>query len=46
MCDKMEISASILKIVEKDQFLRFQRRAQEMFNCHQFLFQTYIVARR
>ena len=38
MCDKMAISAYILKIVEKDPFLRFQMRAKEMFNCHQFFF--------
>ena len=31
MCDKMAISAYILKIVENDQFLRFQMRAKEMF---------------
>ena len=36
MCDKMANSAYILKIVEKDSFLRFQMRAKEMFNCHQF----------
>ena len=36
MCDKMAISAYILKIVEKDPFLRLQMRAKEMFNCHQF----------
>ena len=34
MCDKMAISAYILKIVEKDPFLRLQMRAKEMFNCH------------
>ena len=39
MCDKMAISAYILKIVEKDPFLRLQMRAKEMFNCHQ-LFST------
>ena len=33
MCDKM---AYILKIVEKDPFLRLQMRAKEMFNRHQF----------
>ena len=38
MCDKMAISAYILKIVEKDPSLRLQMRAKEMFNCHQFLF--------
>ena len=36
MCDKMAISAYILKIVEKDPFLRLQMRAKEMFNHHQF----------
>ena len=38
MCDKTAISAYILKIVEKDSFLRLQMRAKEMFNHHQFLF--------
>ena len=38
MCDKMEISACILKIVEKDPFLRLQMRAKEMFNRHHFFF--------
>ena len=37
MCDKMAISSYILKIVEKDPFLRLQMRAKEMFNRHQFL---------
>ena len=32
MCDKMAISAYILKIVEKDPLLRLQMRAKEMFN--------------
>ena len=37
MCDKMAISAYILKIVEKKKtFLRLQMRAKEMFNHHQF----------
>ena len=36
MCDKMAISAYILKIVENDPFLRLQMRAKETFNCHQF----------
>ena len=36
MCDKMTISAYILKIVEKDPFLRLQMSAKEMFNRHQF----------
>ena len=36
MCDKMAISAYILKIVEKDPFLRLQIRAKEMFNHYQF----------
>ena len=30
MCDKMAISAYILKIVEKNPFLRLQMRAKEM----------------
>ena len=38
MCDKMAISAYILKIVKKDPFLRLQMRAKEMFNHHQFFF--------
>ena len=38
MCDKMAISAYILKIVEKDPFLRLEMSAKEMFNCHQFFF--------
>ena len=36
MCDKMAISAYILKIVKKEPFLRLQMRAKEMFNCHHF----------
>ena len=36
MCDKMAISAFILKIVEKDPFLRLQMSAKEMFNRHHF----------
>ena len=36
MCDKMSISAYILKLVEKDPLLRLQMRAMEMFNRHQF----------
>ena len=36
MCDKMAISAYILKIVKKDPFLRLQIRAKKMFNRHQF----------
>ena len=38
MSDKMAISAYILKIVEKDTFLRIQMRAEEDFNRHQFVF--------
>ena len=34
MCDKLAISAYILKIVEKDPFLRLQMRAEEDFNRH------------
>ena len=36
MCDIMAISAYMLKIVEKDPFLRLQMRAKEMFNRHHF----------
>ena len=36
MCDKMAISAHILKIVENDPFLRLRMTAKEMFNRHQF----------
>ena len=32
MCNKMAISAHILKIVENDPFLRLQMTAKEMFN--------------
>ena len=39
MCEKMTISAYILKIVEKDPFLRLQMKAKEMFDRHQ-LFST------
>ena len=39
MCDKMAISAQILKIVENDPFLRLQMTAKEMFNRHQFFIQ-------
>ena len=38
MCNKMAISAHILKIVENDPFLRLQMRAKEMFNRHQFFY--------
>ena len=36
MCDKMAISAYILKIVENNPFLRLQRRAKETFNRRHF----------
>ena len=36
MCDKMAMSAFILKIVDNDLFLRLQMRAKEMFNRHHF----------
>ena len=36
MCDKMAISAHILKKGENDPFLRLQMTAKEMFNHHQF----------
>ena len=43
MCDKMAISAHILKIVENDPFLRLQMTSQEMFNHHQcFLLSIFI----
>ena len=34
MCDKMAISAHILKIVENDPLLSLQMTAKEMFNRH------------
>ena len=36
MCDKIAISAYILKIIERDPFLKLQMRAKEDFNRHQF----------
>ena len=36
ICDKMAISAYILKIVEKDPFLRLQMRTKEDFNRLKF----------
>ena len=38
MCDKMTISAYILRIVENDPFLRLQMRAKGDLNRHQFFF--------
>ena len=38
MCDKMAISAHILKMVENDPFLRLQMTAKEMFDRHQFFY--------
>ena len=38
MCEKKAISTYILKMIEKDLFLRLQIRAKEMFNRHQFFF--------
>ena len=38
MCDKMAISAYILKIVKKDPFLRLQIRAKECLIVTNFLF--------
>ena len=35
MRDKVAISAYILKIVEKDSYLRLQMRTKEYFNRHQ-----------
>ena len=40
MCDKMEIFAYVLKIVEKDPFLRLQMRARDVFNHHEFFFRN------
>ena len=37
MCNRMVISAYILKIIEKDPILRLQMKAKEMFNRHKFL---------
>ena len=34
MCDKIAISVSILKIVEKDPFLKLQIKAEEDFSCN------------
>ena len=39
MCDKLAISALILKMAENDPFLRLQMTAKEMFNRHQFFMQ-------
>ena len=36
MCDKIAISAYILKIVKNDPFLRLQIRAKEVFQLSQF----------
>ena len=38
MCDKMAISARIMKIVENDPFFKALNDSPEMFNCHQFFF--------
>ena len=40
MCDKMAISAHILKIVQNDLFVRLQMTAKEMFNGHQIFLYT------
>ena len=45
MRDKMAISAYILKIVEKDPFLRLQMKSKETFNRHQFLIFAKIKAK-
>ena len=39
MCDKMAISAYVLKIVEKDPILRLQRRAKKMLIVTNFFLQ-------
>ena len=36
MCDKMAISAYILKVAKNDPFLRLQMRAKGMFNWRSF----------
>ena len=41
MRDKMAISAYILKIVEKDPFLKLKMRAKEDFNRNQFFFHKF-----
>ena len=38
MCDKMAISAHILKIVENDPFLRLQMTAKEIFTSQQLFY--------
>ena len=38
MCDKLAISAHILKIVENDPFLRLQMTAKEIFNPFQLFY--------
>ena len=38
MCDKMAISAYIMKTAENDPFLRLQMSTKEMFNRHEFVF--------
>ena len=38
MCDKMALSAYIMKIAENDPFLRLQMSIKEMLNDHQFVF--------
>ena len=38
MCNKIAISAHILKIVKNDPFLRLQMTAKKMFDRHQFFY--------
>ena len=38
MCDKMAISAHVLKIVENDPYLMLQMTAKKMFNSHQLFY--------
>ena len=38
MCDKMAISAYIMKIAENYPFLRLQMSTKKMFNRNQFVF--------
>ena len=42
MCDKMAISAYVLKMVEDDPFLRLHMRAKEMSNRFEKFFESYL----
>ena len=45
MHDKMAIFAYILKIAEKDPFLRLQMRAKKDFNLHQLFFHNKAICK-